>query len=226
MHTIHGYIRFAERNDDALDYRMDDLYDYGVDAENVVFDIGSDNQLRRLLKSVEPGDVLAIVDFTHFAPTSEEGRANLDELHRRGATLHIGDFAIEPGQPVSTFITEALLTAVDAGETRLGLEERGLASGMKVTDKADGQRRVGYTPTAEHGEVDALHRLGILGRNIIVGDRGCAIDHVATRGCLVVLDLGDLYTGPDDRARILAQLAKKSVLVEVGSVGLEWVEAA
>lgn len=86
---------------------------------------------------------------------------------------------------MSTFITEALLTAVDAGETRLGLEERGLASGMKVTDKADGQRRVGYTPTAEHGEVDALHRLGIL-----------------------------------------AQLAKKSVLVEVGSVGLEWEEAA
>ena len=51
MCTIHGYIRLPERNDDALDYRMDDLYDYGVNPENIVFDIDSDAQLRRTLES-------------------------------------------------------------------------------------------------------------------------------------------------------------------------------
>lgn len=225
MHTTHGYIRLAERNDDILDYRMDDLYDYGVNPENIVFDIGSDTQLRRLLKAVEPGDMVAIADFTHFAPTADEGRANLDELHSTGASLHLGDLSIEPYQPVGAFLTEALLAAVDAGEARLRIEEQGLASGMKVTVEADRQRRVGYTPTADPKTVDALHRLGVLGRNIIVGDRDRAIDHVASRGTLVVLDLDDLYTGPEDRARVMAQLAEKSVLVEVGNGGLKW-EAA
>lgn len=215
MSTIHGYIRLPERNDDVLDYRMDDLYDYGVDAHNIVFDIDSDTQLRKLLRSLQPGDVVAIADFTHIAPTSEQGRANLDELHRRSATLHVGDIGIEPGQPVSQFITDALLAAVDASETRLGLAEQGLASGMKVTDESDGRLRVGYSPSRHPAVADALHRQGVLGRNIIIGKASDAIEYVAKGGTLVLLDAEDLWPDDADVAGVRARLAAKSVAIEV-----------
>lgn len=215
MSTTHGYIRLPERDDDALDYRMDDLYDYGVDAQNIVFDIDSDTQLRTLLRSVLPGDVVAIADFTHIAPTSVQGRTNIDELHCKGATLHIGDIGIEPDQPVSQFITNALLAAVDAGETRLGLVERGLASGMKVTDESDGRLRVGYSPSGHPAATDALHRQGVLGRNIIIGDPTDAIERVTQGGTLVLLDAVRLWLDDADAAGVKARLAAKSVTVEV-----------
>lgn len=216
MHTIHGYIRLAERNDDILDYRMDDLYDYGVNPESILFDIASDTQLRRLLTTVEPGDMLAIVDFTHFAPTSAQGRANLDELHHKGATLHIGNLTIEPYQPVGAFIIDALLSAVDTGETRLSLEEQGRVSGIKVTEGADGRRRVGYSPSGHRAVADALHRQGVLGRNIIIGDPLDAIEYVSGGGTLVVLDREHI---PES---LRAQLRQKAVTVEVDGTDINY----
>jgi hypothetical protein len=72
------------------------------------------------------------------------------------------------------------------------------------------------------GAVDALHRLRILARNIIVGDLDRSIDHVAARGVLVALDIDDLSTGPEERAVAMAHRVKSSVMVQVGSASLEW----
>lgn len=97
---------------------------------------------------------------------------------------------------------------------------------MKVSDQDDGQWRVGYTPTADNDAVDRLHRLGVLARNIIVGDRDRAIDHVAEHGVLVVLDRDDLHVGPEDRVDVMKLLRKKSVMAQVGERGLDWKQDA
>lgn len=142
--AILGYARVST-GDQSLDRQTDELVAAGV--ERIYSEVGSGRkdatrpQWEELLRSLRPGDTLAVTELSRLGRSASQLSALADDLRERGIALRILNLGIDTGTPAGKLVY-SIIAAVAEMERDLLIERTnsGLAA-ARARGRSGGRKR-------------------------------------------------------------------------------------